>query len=335
MAFLSSFSPKILSTLVLGVAGSGAITGAVIATRNKEVISSDESANPDLGDVRKSQEDNTPSEGLEKLKGQNFEEDQHLGKDLETNLSKEPLTSGRTDKENIQPQTPELNEEHNNPETNLEAQGKEEVKEEKEDLSLGNESEFQHKSVQENNNQPSPQELSSSSENEKELRKQKEEEIAKEDKEFRDKEVRLEAVWIYQSGSSKEKMCILLKKGDNKRIPELMELIDGDESEKGEFVGSEDCRDEETSWTENRDVYILGENNQALWVRGEETEFKSFIDSNWNDLLKGTGFVEREKEKPSTEEERMKKLESEGHFCKITHKELEQQKWIELTCLSK
>ncbi|CBZ40135.1 hypothetical protein MSUIS_00420 [Mycoplasma suis KI3806] len=310
MAFLSSFSSKILSTLVLGVVGSGAITGAVIATRNKEVINSAKSANPVLRDVRKSQEDNTSSENLEKFKGQNSEEEQHLGKDLEANLSKEPLTSGRTVEENIQPQTPELNEEHDNQESNLETQGKEEVQEESdkgEDLQLEN-----YSSVSED-----------IGESEESKNKRYDEERLREG-------IVLETLWIFKTGggsSEETRSCTLLKKGESKKIPNIIKKQE-DEEETGKS-----CDDYDAVTSQWSDEKRIDDKIEGFWVRGENQLVKELIKENWGDrdLFKISGFAEKEKTLPENISDNLEELFKKTTICST--RIFQEQNWIELSCL--
>ncbi|ADX97594.1 hypothetical protein [Mycoplasma suis] len=303
MPFLGSLSSKILSTLVVGVVSSGAITGAVIATRNKEVINNVEEV---------IQEPKSEGKGN---KGDSSEEERDEEKLEISGEQQEDQSLERSD-----PSAKEINiEESKNEDSDIVQQNIVEQEEVKHDVleptKINNEPQEDLKGEYQLSDDPEPEKESEDS------KKQRERE------EIDQLGVRLETVWIYGESNSKYRVCEFLSKDDGKDTTILMDLLESDNDDECE---------KQTVWSENRHISDLGENKEAIWVRGEGKEVKKFIEKNWEDSIKSSGYVDKEKKKPETDEQRLVEIDLENNSCKIDYQSWsEHQDWMELTCILK
>ncbi|CBZ40134.1 hypothetical protein MSUIS_00410 [Mycoplasma suis KI3806] len=309
MALLGSLSSKILSTLVLGVAGSGAITGAVMATRNREIVNNvekviQEYGNEGMGDKGDSSEEERGEEKLKRL-GEQQQEDQSLErsdpstKDISMEESKNEDSEGIKDVASVIVQQYFVEQE--------------EVKDDILGPKINNEPQEDLRGEYKLSDEPEPEKESEDS------KKQRERE------EIDQLGVRLETVWIYGESNSKYRVCEFLSKNDGKDTTILMYLLESDNDDECE---------KQTVWSENRHISDLGENKEAIWVRGEGKEVKKFIEKNWEDSIKSSGYVDKEKKNPENDEQRLSEIDLENNSCKIDYQSWsEHQDWMELTCI--
>ncbi|CBZ40133.1 hypothetical protein MSUIS_00400 [Mycoplasma suis KI3806] len=324
---LLSLSAKIVFGLMASVVGSGVIVGTVVATSNKGIINNVEGEKPSS---EVSGSDGSSSENEDKA---DLEKDKTEDEAQETKGEK-----GSQPSEEIGPKSPEPEispeEEKSDGDQSFQENNPISSPEERHDELLGiengEESDDDQDSVDLLEQQEGIDQLQVSDDfvEQEETEESKKLREDAENEEFENIGVKLEVVWIYQS-VGKDRMCFLSKTGAEKSTPVLIDLLDNEE----EGHPSADECDQETTWSGNRDVSDLKDNKEAIWVRGEEEKVKEFIDKNWESSLKASRYVT--KNKPQTDEERIKELKLTDNSCELSNKEIGSRKMLELSCILK
>ncbi|ADX97593.1 hypothetical protein [Mycoplasma suis] len=324
---LLSLSTKIVFGLIASVVGSGVIAGAVVATSNKGIVNNVEGEKPssenlgtdDSSSGSENKSDSEKNKSEDEVREDEEEKKRQRTEEIDTK-SPEPEISPIEEKGDSSTQK-------NNPITSSEERHDELL-----EVENGEESNDDQDPVSEDSleNQEGIDQLQISDdfveqEESEESKKLKED---AENEEFENIGVKLEVVWIYQS-VGKDRMCFLSKTGVEKSTPVLMDLLDNEE----EGQSSTDECDQETTWSGNRDVSDLKDNKEAIWARGEEEKVKEFIDKNWESSLKASRYVT--KNKPQTDEERIKELKLTDNSCELSNKEVGSKKMLELSCILK
>ncbi|ADX97601.1 hypothetical protein [Mycoplasma suis] len=308
---LLGLSSKVFYSIIIGVLGSGAIAGSVFASNvlgetnnnNLLVVEGDNDGNsgekvpptlpppppeiPSLGD-----KDDTDLEDLEK---EDLDEKPESNNDpanqVSSDSSKKSVDSGRKESQQQFLISSEVREESDKGE----------------DLQLKNYS----------------SDSEDISESEESKNKRYDEERLREG-------IVLETLWIFKTGggsSEENRSCTLLKKGESKKIPNIIE-----KQEEEEETGKS-CDDYDAVTSQWSDEKRIDDKIEGFWVRGENQLVKELIKENWGDrdLFKISGFAEKEKTLPENISDNLGELFKETTTCST--RILQEQNWIELSCL--